>query len=76
MNYDSVSLAGRAIALLSPVETPRGPRRSEHIAQGSPTRALMKACNQVLREGGGENVVWFMIAFGSAIAVGMSFLLL
>ncbi len=74
MNYDSVSLAGRAIALLAPVETPRGTRRSEHLADGSPTRALMDARNQVLREGAGENLVWFLIAFGSAIAVGMSFL--
>jgi len=74
MNYDSVSLAGRAVALLAPVETPRGTRRSEHLADGSPTRALMNARNQALREGAGENVVWFMIAVGSLAALLISFL--
>jgi len=69
MNYDSASLSGRAIALLAPVETPRGTRRSEHISQGNSTRALMCARNEALRGASWENTVWFTLALGSLAAL-------
>jgi hypothetical protein len=73
MNYDSASLTGRAIALVAPVETHRAIRRSERVAEGSPTLALIEASNEALRKGSGENVVWLMLALGSLAALLISF---
>jgi len=73
MNTDFVSLTGRAVALLAPVESQRGMRRSEHVVEGSPSLALIKASNEALREGVWENGVWFVIALGSLAALLISF---
>jgi len=74
MNFDSASLASRAIAMPVPTTVPMDETaRRRDLPQG-PTHPLSKARQEALRSDTSENMVWLAVGLCAVAALALSLL--
>jgi len=74
MNFDSASLASRAIAMPAPTTVPRLEAARLHGLAGDPPHPLSEARQEALRSDASENMVWLAVVLCAAAVLALSFL--